>query len=92
MVRRVVAAAGEGSDATRFSGRSLRIGGATELASMGVPQLTIQLMGRWDSAIYRAYTRVSRGQALRYSAALSHAGAPDPSLEALFPDFRQAAP
>ena len=92
MVRRIVATSGEGADALRFSGRSLRIGGATELAAQGVPQLTIQLMGRWDSAIYRAYTRVSRGQALRYSAALSRNSGHDPSLEAVFPDYRQAAP
>ena len=91
MVRRVAATAGEGADAARFSGRSLRIGGATELAAKGVPQLTIQLMGRWDSSIYRAYTRVSRGQALRYSAALSRDDVHDPSLEALFPGYRQAS-
>ena len=93
LVRSIVATAGEGADRRRFSGRSLRVGGATELAALGVPPLTIQLLGRWDSAIYRAYTRVSRGQALRLSEALASAGtAADPSLEALFPGYRQAAP
>ena len=68
-----------------------RRGQLASLAAKGVPQLTIQLMGRWDSSIYRAYTRVSRGQALRYSAALSRDDVHDPSLEALFPGYRQAS-
>ena len=85
------AVAASGADPRPFSGRSLRIGGATELASLGVPPLTIQLLGRWDSTAYRAYTRVSRGQALRLSAALSTAHAHDPSLEAAFPGYSQSA-
>ena len=74
-----------------YGAHSLRIGGATELAARGVPQLTIQLLGRWDSSAYRAYTRVSQGQALRLSAALATAQAHDPSLEAAFPGYRQSA-
>lgn len=90
LVRSVARAAGEGQDAATFSGRSLRVGGATELAAMGASQLTIKLMGRWDSGAYRAYTRVSRAQALSLSAAFSRAASVDPSLEAAFPGFVQA--
>ena len=92
LIRAVARAAGEGGDALAFSGRSMRIGGATELAAMGASQLTIKLMGRWDSNAYRAYTRVSRGQALSLSAAFSRAAPIDPSLEAAFPGFVQAPP
>ena len=90
-VRRIARAAGEGNDAVQFSGRSMRVGGATELAALGVSPLTIQLLGRWDSEVYRAYTRVTRAQALRLSSAMSSAGSrpSDPSLEALFHGYTQ---
>ena len=91
-VRAVACAAGEvASRVNQFSGRSLRIGGATELAAMRVPALTIQLLGRWDSEVYKAYTRVSRGEALRISAAMGGAANNyDPTLESLF-NFTQSA-
>lgn len=69
--------------ARRFSGRSLRVGGATELAAAGADPLSIRLLGRWDSSTYRAYTRVSRGQAMRLSSLMGRARAADPALEAL---------
>ena len=74
-------------------GRSLRIGGATEIAAMDVSPLTVQLLGRWDSEVYRAYVRCSRGRALSLSAAMGRAGSRphDPTLEALFRGYTQSA-
>ena len=87
-VRRTVAQAGESP--AGYSGRSLRVGGATELAARGAPSEAIRLLGRWDSDEYRAYTRVSHSQALRLSAAMGRSAAPmDPTLEATFPGFHQ---
>ena len=92
IVRDIVLAAGE-QTANTFSGRSIRVGGATELACMGVPQLTIQLLGRWDSEVYTAYTRATRGQALRISSLMGRAATVrnDPTLEAVFNGYTQAA-
>jgi hypothetical protein len=46
-----------GVESTGYKGHSLRIGGATELASMGVPDHMIQAMGRWRSSCYQLYRR-----------------------------------
>ena len=43
----------------RFSAHSLRHGGASCLASMGIPMHIIQLMGRWKSDSFKVYTRVN---------------------------------
>ena len=43
-----------------YSTHSLRIGLATEAAAAGVPDATIQLMGRWRSAAYMGYVRGHR--------------------------------
>ena len=85
-----VAAAGEGYDTRLFTGRSLRIGGATELHAMGADQLTIMLLGRWSSDVARIYTRVSQNQVLALSAGIS-AAPEDPALEQVFPDYVQTA-
>ena len=37
----------------------LRIGGASAAASAGVPDSTIQILGRWSSDAYRRYLRIS---------------------------------
>jgi hypothetical protein len=39
----------------RYGGHSLRVTGAQYLASVGVPLLTIQLLGRWASDIIARY-------------------------------------
>ena len=88
-VRAVVAAGGESVTAT-FSGRSLRVGGATELAARGVDPLTIRLLGRWDSGAYQAYTRVSHGRAVSSMAAMGRSAPRDPTLESLFAGYSQA--
>jgi hypothetical protein len=43
-----------GSD---YAGHSLRSGGATRLAELGVPDDRIQAMGRWSSEAFRIYIR-----------------------------------
>ena len=90
-VRRIVRAAGEAAAAPAFSGRSLRVGGATELAARGARAEEIQALGRSASDAYQAYTRVTQAQALRLSAAMGgRAARCDPTLEATFPGYRQA--
>ena len=83
LVRRAAVAAGAG--ASGFSGRSLRVGGATDLHAMGVPATTIQLMGRWSSDVYR----VCLNQVFRASRGM-HA-ASGQSMEERFPGFVQSA-
>ena len=38
---------------------SLRIGGASTMASAGVPDSTIMILGRWTSNAYQRYLRMS---------------------------------
>ena len=42
----------------RFSGHSMRAGGATSLAMRNVPSEIIQILGRWKSDSYRRYISV----------------------------------
>ena len=89
-VRTIIRSSGETQPARQFAGRSLRVGGATELAARGASDLTIRLLGRWGSDAAHAYTRVSHAQALSLSATLGSAGQGlDPSLETAFPGYRQ---
>ena len=44
-----------------YSSHSLRIGLATTAAAAGVPDATIQLLGRWTSAAYGGYIQGQRG-------------------------------
>ena len=55
-------AAAVGLDPASFASHSLRIGGATTLAMLGVPASIIKEMGRWKSVCYQLYTRVSQSQ------------------------------
>jgi hypothetical protein len=87
-VRAAVVASGESPSTRHFSGRSLRVGGATELASMGVPEATVRMLGRWASDIHRAYTRVALGSAMRVSAAMG----PAPELEGVALIFIRPTP
>ena len=45
--------------ATNIDTHSFRIGGATAAASAGVPNSTIQILGRWSSDAYRRYLHLS---------------------------------
>ena len=56
-----------GIDDTRYSGHSLRIGEAAELAEMGVQNHLIQALGRWRSSCYQLYKRTSNYEKLAAS-------------------------
>ena len=46
-----------GVDSSLYAGHSFRIGGATDLASRGVPDHEIQAAGRWTSDAFKRYVR-----------------------------------
>ena len=50
---------------------SFRIGGATRLCALGVPDATIQLLGRWSSSAFKQYLRVSDGLLARLHGGMS---------------------
>lgn len=65
-VRDMVRAAG--GDATRVGTHGLRRGGATAALAAGIDPATIQILGRWDSNVYRLYTQRTRRAAMRVGA------------------------
>ena len=84
LVRCAAAHAGE-TRLSAFSGRSLRIGGATDLRDLKVSESTIMQLGRWSSDIYRIYARQSLDTLLQVSARMH--GASGRSLEQAFPGY-----
>lgn len=46
-------------DVDKVGTHSMRIGGATTLAILGVPAHIIKILGRWSSLCYQVYTRTS---------------------------------
>ncbi len=46
-----------GISPTHYSGHSFRIGAATSASRNGIPEHTIQIMGRWTSLTYHRYIR-----------------------------------
>ena len=50
----------KGFDVSRYSGHSFRIGAATTAAARGIPDSTIQMLGRWQSSAYTRYIRTPR--------------------------------
>ena len=44
-----------GVDSSLYSGHSFRIGAATTAAKRKVPDSTIKMLGRWESAAYTRY-------------------------------------
>ena len=73
-----------------YSGRSLRIGGATDLHAAGGDPYVVQLAGRWDSQAHRAYSRATLGQMLKLTHKLQHVGT-DAALEDRYKEFTQPA-
>ena len=49
-----------GVDCKSYAGHSFRIGAATTVGKCGLPPATIQTLGRWESAAYLLYIRMSR--------------------------------
>ena len=49
----------QGMDSSRFSGHSLRVGGATQLMAAGFDFEFIKLIGRWKSDCYTAYLHLN---------------------------------
>ena len=44
----------------RITPHSLRIGGATTLIQRGIPDVVVQMLGRWNSDAYRSYVRLDK--------------------------------
>lgn len=66
-----------------IASHSFRIGGATLLCSLGVPDATIQILGRWSSSAFRAYLRISDDLVSRIHGQMARArdSAPDKGWE-----------
>ena len=54
------ALAAVGLDQSSFAGHSFRIGAATAASRAGLPDSTIQTLGRWSSAAFLTYIRTPR--------------------------------
>ena len=60
-----------GIDHSKYAGHSFRIGAATTAAQCGIPDSTIQLLGRWESSAYLLYIRTPRKTLADLSTVLS---------------------
>jgi len=60
-----------GEDPAAYASHSLRIGGASAALAGGVPPEVIRIMGRWDSAVYEIYCRLSRQAACKVGATVA---------------------
>lgn len=54
-----------------YSGHSFRIGAATTAAQHGIPDATIQLLGRWESTAYLLYVKIDRNKLASITTTLS---------------------
>ena len=60
-----------GVDAKAYAGHSFRIGAATTAAKKGMPTEKIKTLGRWASAAYLLYVRISREDLAEVSQTIS---------------------
>ena len=58
---------------TNLDTHSFRIGGASAAAAAGIPDSTIQVMGRWSSNAYRTYLRMPAQMLKRAARLMNHA-------------------
>ena len=63
-----------GRDPAQYALHSGRIGGATQLAAQGLPELQIQRAGGWKSRAFMSYVREAGEGAESVSAALAQSG------------------
>ena len=70
MVRSALSRAGIST--AGYSGHSFRIGAATAAAEAGVPDSTIQALGRWSSSAFMTYIRTPREHLACLSSSLAH--------------------
>lgn len=59
-----------GLDGSRFNTHSFRIGAATSASQAGVPESTIQALGRWHSTAYQRYIRPTNADLAKLSQVL----------------------
>ena len=72
-------------DPTGYTPHSLRAGAATHAAGVGLPDSTIQALGRWRSPAYRAYIRPQDEQLAQLSSQLAAAHGPPAHNSTNFP-------
>jgi hypothetical protein len=60
-----------GVDSSAYSGHSFRIGAATTAGRKGISSEKIKTLGRWESAVYLLYVRLSREELSSVSALIS---------------------
>lgn len=60
-----------GVNCSRYAGHSFRIGAATTAIMKGVPESTVQTLGRWASDSFKRYVRIPRQQLSQVTATLA---------------------
>ena len=71
VLRQMVKALGDQSDAQQYALHSGRIGGATALAAAGLSDAAIMAAGRWKSLAFMVYVRPNSGDSRAVAAALT---------------------
>ena len=59
-----------GTDATKYSGHSFRIGTATTAAECRIEESIIKAMGRWKSNAYQSYIRIPKDHLAKISSTI----------------------
>ena len=62
-----------GVNVSQYTGHSFRIEAATFAAQIGIRDLTIKMLGRWESAAYQQYIQTPRETLAAISAVLAQA-------------------
>lgn len=62
-----------GMDCTAYLGHSFHIGAATTAAKGGISDVTIKMLGRWESSAYQVYIKILQEQLASCSSRLGNA-------------------